>query len=113
MTSKRIPKITNKLILKFWRSRMNTADIAKRLGMTEAEIVQILEKAKNEERNKNRIREATVRQSTLESVQGWAGVSVARVRFLEEKSGLGDSRPGKKQKDKGALQIGNESSTSR
>ena len=90
--TKRVPRVTNKLILKFWRSRMNTADMAKRLGIPESEIVKILEIAREDEKNRNRDRKATKRQSPLESVQGWHGVSVARKRWLEESRRVGDRR---------------------
>ena len=90
--TKRIPRVTNKLILKFWRSRMDTADMAKRLGIAESEIVKILEKARDDEKNRNKDRKATKHQSTVESVQGWNGVSVARVHWLEKDSNVGDRR---------------------
>lgn len=92
--SKRIPRVTNKLILKFWRSKMNTADIAKRLGMTEAEIVKILEIAKQDEKNRNKARKATISKSLMASVQNWRGVSVPRLRFMEETGGLGNCGSG-------------------
>ena len=90
MTKKRVPRVTNKLIMKFWRARMNTADIAKRLGMTEAEIVKILEIARQDEKDRNRDRATTIRKSAMESVQGRHGISLPRLRCLEETDGLGN-----------------------
>ena len=73
---------------------MNTADIAKRLGMTEAEIVKILEIARQDEKNRNKDRKATIRKSAVASVQNWRGVSVPRLRFMEETGGLGSRGSG-------------------
>lgn len=92
MTKKRVPRVTNKLIMKFWRSRMNTADIAKRLGMTEAEIVKILEIARKDEKDRNRDRKAAISKSAMESVQGRHGISLPRLRCLEETGRLGNYR---------------------
>lgn len=107
MNKPRIPRITHKLILKFWRARMNTYEIANRLGMTESEIVKILEEAKENEKNRNKDRSTTIRKSTLESIQDWRGISVPRLRCLEEKDRMGNSSPSQRQKDEGSVQNGN------
>ena len=101
--TKRLPRTTTKLVLKMWRGKLNTADIAKRLGLPEAEIVKILEIAREDERNKNRDRKAAERQSTMESVKGRGGISVPRLRCLEEGGGLGNSRTDQGQNNQRAI----------
>ena len=78
---------------------MNTYDIAKRFGVSEAEVAILLQKVKDENRAKNRVRKAAISKSTLESVEGRDGVSVPRLRCLEEGGGLGSDGPSKKEKD--------------
>lgn len=78
---------------------MNTYDIAKRFGVSEAEVAILLQKVKDEARVKNRARKATLGQQTLESIKGRGGISVPRVRCLEEGGSMGSSVPSEKKED--------------